>query len=115
MVKKNICMIFIIFTLVGCHGKPPPPQTHEIWIKEGYSPTDVYHALLECGYNKSYNQTHGLTDNEIAEGQLCMLKNGFRYRNPKNHILCDYARYKDLPACQEYIKQKEIKGDRLLK
>ncbi len=109
MYKKMLIFILMLILFAGCHGKPPAPQTHEDWVKLGYSPSDVYNALLACGFNRRYNQIYGLTHEQIAEGEFCMTRNGFKLKEG-HHITCDFYSSKDLSACQEYIRQKGVEN-----
>ena len=103
--NKNIIFIALVaMFFTGCHGKPPPLSTHEIWKKNEYTKEQVYEELLKCGYNRSFTMEYDLTTEQIAAAEICMLRNGFRMKSG-HRTVCLRGEYSDLPVCKEYIEE----------
>jgi hypothetical protein len=90
----------------GCSIKEsfqPLPPMFKNWEKDRSSPEEVKKALLKCGYDNPYNGFEPqakVTINELARSSKCMRDSGFRYLLGDGRIICDFAEWRNLPACQ---------------
>jgi hypothetical protein len=108
MSKIIILMVFMIFVLNACLGKPfqPTPITFTLWQKKGVSEDNIKKNMLECGIPNPYT-SYGMTENAYAEAQLCMLDKGF-VNTSRDGILCAQKEYQNrLSACKQNQHRNE--------
>ena len=71
-----------------------------MWSRANTTAEEKKQVMLECGYPNTRGAGE-LPYNEIAEIHLCMLKKGFKKKEP---TFCDS--FPELPACIEAAKNK---------
>jgi hypothetical protein len=99
IVIELLALFIFIPDMAFCGAKPRPPAYLD-WTKPGATVLDVKKIFLECGWpssdpgNEEIEQA-GMTINDQALAELCMMRNGFVCRDK---TWCYYN--PSLPACQ---------------
>jgi hypothetical protein len=99
IIIELLALFIFIPDMAFCGAKPRPPAYLD-WTKLGATILDVKKIFLECGWpssdpgNEEIEQA-GMTINDQALAELCMMRNGFVCRDK---TWCYYN--PSLPACQ---------------
>ena len=85
----------------------PPVGVQDRWLKDNFTPNDIYHALLACGFEPS-------SRNEALRFLVdkCMLSQGFIFIDSpygEQGSICMYPDYQLRPSCQS-LKSKKFKN-----
>jgi hypothetical protein len=120
--NQGLCSIKDLAGMPACLGKEclnrdaqgcaPINSLYTFFVTENTTVSDVKATMLSCGYPNVYDGNRNYEENELAEKENCMYKNGFNYRAGSGHIrLCEIPSKKNkLTACSPYKSSENIKN-----
>jgi len=100
-------VIFVFTTITAScypeHAFQPGPPEFKSFEKKGASDSDIKAQMLSCGYSNPYSRDRKVPLSHIAETQICMFNNGYRFKDGDKGF-CYGGNWKEIPACAEYRK-----------